>query len=104
MLQILIQNFISGALPGYFPNTSVGSSGNGLSVGPLSPDMYGDKEDKDSTEEKDMDGTSRPSSVSSSTSSTLNTSYPPITSIPTSVTDTMRLHGLDLQRPFGLVR
>ena len=88
-----------GAIPGYFPMTSSAASGNGSSQGgPLSPSELYDKEDKDSAEEKE-DGQSRPSSVSSSTSSTLNTSYP-ITSIPSSMTDSLRLD----QRPFGLVR
>jgi hypothetical protein len=39
-------------------------------------DMF-DPEEKDSNEDKDIEGASRPSSVSSSTSSNLNHSYPP---------------------------
>ena len=64
-------------MPGGFPGFPMGHFPPGFGDGDSpSPDMF-EREDKDSNEEKDTEGASRPSSVSSSTSSNLNHSYPP---------------------------
>ena len=63
-------------MPGGFPGFPPGfPHGFGDGDSP-SPDMF-DREEKDSNEEKDTEGASRPSSVSSSTSSNMNHSFPP---------------------------
>ena len=60
-----------------FPGFPIGQFPPGFGDGDSpSPDMF-DREEKDSNEEKDTEGASRPSSVSSSTSSNLNHSFPP---------------------------
>ena len=64
-------------MPGGFPGFPMGQFPPGFGDGDSpSPDMF-DREEKDSNEEKDTEGASRPSSVSSSTSSNLNHSFPP---------------------------
>ena len=64
-------------MPGGFPGFPMGHFPPGFGDGDSpSPDMF-EREEKDSNEEKDTEGASRPSSVSSSTSSNLNHSYPP---------------------------